>query len=42
MITTPRVQRRLFIYSYLFKKLGILSEQEFNKITNIDQLHVQR
>lgn len=42
MITTPRLQRRIFIYSYVFKMLGLLSEQEFNKITNSDPLQGQR
>ncbi len=34
MFLTPRLQRRIFMYSYVFRKLGILSEQEYNKITN--------
>ncbi|MGF6948066.1 hypothetical protein QF028_000571 [Neobacillus sp. B4I6] len=37
MFVTPRLQRRIFIYSYVFRKLGILSEQEYQKITN--QVH---
>jgi hypothetical protein len=42
MITNSRLQRRIVIYSYLFKVLGILSEQEYTKITNFDQLYEQR
>jgi hypothetical protein len=43
MFVTPRLQRRIFIYSYVFRKLGILSEQEYNRITDsiTDQLHEQ-
>jgi hypothetical protein len=39
MFVTPRLQRRIFIYSYVFRKLGILSEQEFIKITNYSQVN---
>lgn len=42
MMINPRLQRRIFIYSYVFKKLGILSEQEFNKIINFEHFHEQR
>lgn len=34
MVVTPRRQRRIFIYTYVFKKLGILSDQEYRRITN--------
>ena len=42
MIATPRMQRRIFIYSYVFKKLGILTEQEYNQITNFSPLQEKR
>jgi len=42
MVLTPRLQRRILMYSYVFKKLGILSEQEFNQITNFTPLTEKR
>lgn len=42
MVLTPRLQRRILMYSYVFKKLGILSEQEFNQITNFTSLPEKR
>jgi hypothetical protein len=42
MITNSRLQRRIVIYSYFFKMLGILSEQEYSKIIEFDQVHVHR
>ncbi|MGG3466406.1 hypothetical protein ABES02_02405 [Neobacillus pocheonensis] len=42
MNINPRMQRRIFLYSFLFKKLGILSDQEFNKIIKFDQIHDRR
>ncbi|MGG1677981.1 hypothetical protein ACIFOT_19810 [Neobacillus sp. NRS-1170] len=42
MFINPRLQRRIYLYSFLFKKLGILSEQEFNNIIKFDQMHEHR
>jgi hypothetical protein len=42
MSATPRIQRKIVKYSLLFKVLGIISEQEFKTMTNIDQAHSQR
>jgi hypothetical protein len=42
MIVNPRLQRRIFIYSYVFKKLGILTEQEYKQITTFSSLDENR
>ncbi|MDN3018179.1 hypothetical protein PH210_18540 [Paenibacillus sp. BSR1-1] len=42
MYINTRLQRRIYLYSFLFKKLGILSEQEFNNIIKFDQMHENR
>ncbi|WP_268870166.1 hypothetical protein [Neobacillus bataviensis] len=42
MIATPRMQRRIIIYTFVFKKLGILTQQEYKQITNFAPLQEKR
>jgi len=42
MMATPRRQRRILIYTYVFKKLGIINEQEYNQIIHFSPLNEKR
>lgn len=32
MGSSVRIQKKIYVYSYLFRLLGVLSEDEFNRI----------
>ncbi|MDR7000503.1 hypothetical protein J2Y67_002964 [Neobacillus niacini] len=39
MNSTPRIHKKILKYSFLFKILGIINDQEFKEITGVDFLH---